>query len=96
MKATRVIDFYHCKNPGDYYISEVNEHDHGCRQLSFFCPCGCGIYAGIRIHDDLQQKDNPGTWAWNGNWDCPTATPSILINGGHWHGYLTNGEFVTA
>jgi len=32
-------------------------------------------------------------WQWDGNEDNPTVTPSININNGHWHGYLTGGVF---
>ena len=92
VKATRVADFDHAKNPGDFFLTPPNEHEGGSRRLSFLCPCGCGTLAGIRVRDDRQTP--PGVWGWDGDEDKPTATPSILIGNGHWHGYLTNGEFV--
>lgn len=59
--------------------------------LMFTCPCGCGKMGGLTI-------DRPGThgWVWNGDRVNPTFTPSILqTNGCRWHGYLTNGEFIS-
>lgn len=96
VKATRVSCFDECKNPGDFYITEPSPVEDGNRRLSFLCPCGCGDLCGIRIRDDGQQTT--GAWAWNRNVDCPTVTPSIRIMSSeiteHWHGHLTNGEFV--
>lgn len=59
--------------------------------LLFTCPCGCGKIGGLTI-------DRIGIhgWVWNGDRINPTLTPSILqTNGCWWHGYLTNGEFVS-
>jgi hypothetical protein len=96
MKANRVSDFDGCKNPGDYFLTDPNPLENNSRRLSFLCPCGCGDLCGIRVRNDGQQVD--GNWGWNGNPDKPTTTPSIDIKdgkgGSHWHGYLTNGEFV--
>lgn len=89
-KANRVADYDHAKNAGDYFLS--NENDAGEIRLSFICPCGCGVLAGIKVRRDGQQIG--GAWGWNGDVDRPTTTPSINIDNGHWHGYLTNGEFV--
>lgn len=36
----------------------------------------------------------PRIWAWDGNEDKPTLTPSIHCTG-IWHGYLTNGRLVS-
>lgn len=89
--AKRVIDFDHCNETGDFFLTPPNPHDNGNRRISFLCPCGCGSLCGIRIRDDGQQIH--GAWGWDGNEDTPTVTPSININNGHWHGYLTNGIF---
>lgn len=92
VKANRVADYDHCKSAGDYYITEPNPHEGGMRRLSFLCPCGCGDLCGIKIRDD--GRNVGGAWGWNGNWDSPTATPSIRVGPGeHWHGYLTDGVF---
>lgn len=71
-------DFESCINPGDFYIKND--------RLSFLCPCGCGLLAAISI-------TGKNAWDFNGNLEKPTASPSILINQGHWHGYLTDGVF---
>ena len=90
VQANRVADFSAAKNPGDFFVTAFNPHEQ-CRRLSFLCPCGCGDLAGIRIRDDGQQVD--GAWSWNRSEDKPTCQPSILIDRGHWHGYLTDGVF---
>jgi len=90
VKAQNCSDFDSCKDPGNFYLTPSQD---GARRLSFLCPCGCGTLAGIRVRDDGTQVD--GAWAWDRNEVAPTCTPSILINQGHWHGYLTNGEFVS-
>lgn len=91
VKATHVLDFEGAKNPGDFFITSPDVC--GNRRLSFLCPCGCGVLCGIRVRDDGTTLDR--AWAWDRNRDAPTCTPSILINQNHWHGYLTNGEFVS-
>lgn len=40
-------------------------------------------------------------WAWNGNREAPTLTPSILVHAYEgwstgWHGYLTDGKLIDA
>lgn len=89
--ANRVADYDNANNPGDYFITEPNERDGNMRMLHFLCPCGCCALCGIRIRDDGQNIE--GAWGWNVDWDKPTTTPSININHGHWHGYLTDGVF---
>lgn len=92
--AHRVEDYEHCRQLGDFFIAEKNKHEPGCRRLNFLCPCGCGSLCGIRIRDDGERRDN--CWGWNKDQDKPTCTPSIDINHGHWHGWLTNGVFTLA
>jgi hypothetical protein len=48
--------------------------------LSFYCK-GCKEYHGIRVEGDVHPK-----WAFNGDFEKPTLSPSILIRSGH---YLT-------
>ena len=91
VKATRVSGFDECKNPGDFFFTEPNEAEGGARRLSFLCPCGCGDLCGIRVNDDGSQEHY--AWSWNLDKDKPTTHPSININNGHWHGYLTDGVF---
>lgn len=93
VKANKVADFDHCKQPGDFFLTMPSSLEGGCRRISFLCPCGCGDLCGIKVRDDGQQIN--GAWAWDGNHDAPTVSPSILIKPDHWHGYLTAGEFVS-
>lgn len=67
--------------------------------------CGDDVHGGI-VHLPIRVGESlasPMCWAWNGNKESPTLTPSILINGGdghggrveYWHGFLTDGKLVT-
>lgn len=56
-------------------------------RLIFGCPCGCGTCAGVTV------KPFPNGWEFNGDKLKPTLQPSIDINRGHWHGWLTDGVF---
>lgn len=51
--------------------------------MHFACPCGCGKIGAISFDK------------WNLVSDMPriNVTPSIDFDSGHWHGFLTDGEF---
>ena len=87
VQAHRVADYSECRYPGNFFLSPPSAD--GIRRLSFLCPCGCGMLCGINVGP----ADGAKVWAWNGDEEKPTATPSININMGHWHGYLTDGVF---
>lgn len=83
----QVADFDACQNPGDgYFVGDPPG------RLSFLCPCGCGMLAGISLKPAIEQG-----WTWNGDRDKPDCNPSVFINpqSNHWHGYLRNGVFET-
>lgn len=90
-KATQKAGYAACSAAGDFYLTPL-EPGSPYRRLSFLCPCGCGILAGVRVRADGVQDGS--AWGWNKSEQCPTTQPSILINGNHWHGYLTDGNFV--
>ena len=88
--ARRVEDFDHTKNPGDFFLTPLDVE--GNRRLTFLCPCGGDHLAGIVVGP--KGRKAPPVWEWDGNEDCPTATPSIAIGLPQcWHGYLTAGVF---
>lgn len=61
--------------------------------LGFRCPCGCGREGYLPLDRDSKHP----SWSWDGNLEKPTLTPSVLqIGGCQWHGWLRNGEWVTA
>ena len=82
----QVADFDALEKAGDgYFVGDPPG------RLSFNCPCGCGVLAGISLKPAV-----PNGWEWNGDRDKPDCNPSILIKNGtgeHWHGYLRNGIF---
>lgn len=88
VNARRVEDYEHCEEPGDFFLTEPDGQ--GVRCLQFLCPCGCCSLCGIRVKTG---EKIPIAWEWDGNEDHPTTKPSININNGHWHGYLTGGVF---
>ena len=60
----------------------------------FRCPCGCGKEGWLPVNGE----GSPGpSWEWDGNRERPTLAPSVLqLSGCRWHGWLRNGEWVTA
>ena len=63
----------------DSVLSELSEDS--C--FSFWCP-GCKLTHSVRVLTDR-------SWWWNGSFDKPTFTPSILETSGHYaYGFSTN------
>jgi len=90
VKAVRVDDIRSEEGmrPG---AVEFREIEGTVRGIAFRCPCACGYESYLPVNI----LDRP-SWQWNGSFDAPSTTPSILQSGlpCKWHGYLTNGEFV--
>lgn len=53
--------------------------------LSFWCE-GCESHHGVHVTGEHQHK-----WGWNGSYDRPTFTPSVLVRSGH---YLFGTEWM--
>lgn len=53
--------------------------DYGQGHYGFFCP-GCLCDHVVRVSADRQNAG--GNWGWNGSFEMPTFTPSILVFGG--------------
>lgn len=70
---------------------ELRQLDGEVAGIAFRCPCGCGYESWLPIKPDERG------WQWDGDFEAPTLTPSILQSGlpCKWHGYLTAGEFVS-
>lgn len=62
------------------------------RGFHFRCPCGCGDVGSVIVA-------GPRAWQfWNGSKEKPTVRESVLLytNGQpHWHGYLTDGVWLS-
>lgn len=81
----------------------VGDHPGVTAHIQFVCPHGkrCGVFlAPTFIPRPADDKCN--AWAWDGNVDQPTITPSINCiaekdgkptGGCGWHGFITNGRF---
>lgn len=46
-------------------------------ELAFHCP-GCDSYHAVRVNGDKRPR-----WNWNGQYEKPTFSPSILVQSGH-------------
>lgn len=74
--------------PGSISVA-IKPGDRG--QLWYCCPCGCGTISVLRVGNGHKPDKSP-SWHWNGSTDRPTLTPSVH-HVGHWHGWLTDGEW---
>lgn len=84
------------QKPGDFaWEFDFTHFDHGAKPTDerltlYFCLPGQTQWSPIHV-----QRGQPGdaaTWGWDGNFDKPTVTPSVLQNG-EWHGHLQAGRF---
>jgi hypothetical protein len=86
----------------DKYGNPVPER-HGVG-VTFDCPCGCGTNCYVPFANPLDgqpphdTRPNLPTWQRTGEtFESLTLTPSIRRVGGcGWHGFITNGEALTA
>ncbi len=64
-------------------------------RLAFACPKEPGrlCTGGSGIIVGLTKPACKPSWAWDGNADRPTLTPSIDCKACGWHGWLQSGEF---
>lgn len=85
----------------DIDLCTVARYPGATAHIIFVCPNGrrCGVFLGPR-HVDRPADDSHCIWAWNGDRDRPTITPSInclsekdgMPTGGcGWHGFITTG-----
>jgi hypothetical protein len=101
VSAVVVEDLFANPRPGQIKYGRWNTDpdDAPAAYLHFRCPCGCECVGSLNF------RAYPGSampvWTWNGDEAKPTCTPSIgfygrnaIEDGHHWHGYLTDGEFV--
>ena len=69
--------------------------------ILFVCPLGkrCGVFLGP-VAETRRNEREPCVWAWDGNIERPTITPSINCiaekdgkptGGCGWHGFITAG-----
>lgn len=63
-------------------------------RLLFLCPHCRNAHIGIKL---ATWPQGPQVWEWNGVQDLEhlTVTPSINCHS-HWHGFITDGEVLTA
>ena len=66
--------------------------------LGAHCPA-CNMEHSFRIDADYWQREGLDVWKWDGNWERPTFTGSMLSNKRQWpgyprcHSYLENGRW---
>jgi hypothetical protein len=80
--------------PGDFawdFDSDLLGGDHSKpTHYLYICLPGETNLTAIEVQQGNNQH-GPRTWAWDGNEDKPTLSPSILFPG-TWHGYLKSGR----
>jgi hypothetical protein len=93
----RRVDEGALESPGDFYWDAHNDADPTIVSIIFLCPA-CGAWHGTPV-----KPGSSNGWEWNGDKDRPTLSPSMLFSGGHienpdcrWHGYLRDGQWITA
>ena len=78
--------FEELQSPG-VFVWATHPGSLGNDSIHFRCPCGCDSSLSVPV-------TGPKAWAWNGDVQFPTLTPSIKrLDHCRWHGFLTDGEF---
>ncbi len=78
------------KTPGSFRLEPHPALLPGQFDFIYFCPCGCGREAELRIGQEFKPGGDRPSWRWNGSHAEPTLDPSVN-HVGHWHGWLRNG-----
>ena len=76
---------------GSFYVTDPDSD----KEQSFWycCPCGCKQIGPLTIGNGFKPDFSP-SWKWNGSLDKPNLEPSVHhLN--HWHGYLTDGVWIS-
>lgn len=55
------------------------------------CPCGCGERYNLDF--DIHPEMPPPKWKWDGNYETPTLSGTIILHGCGWRGNLIKGWF---
>lgn len=69
--------------------------------IFYVCPCGCGVARAIPVRIASEDPGDGPEWLWDENREAPTLSPSVNIlssygRDSHWHGWLRNGQWVSA
>ena len=67
------------KDDGSPFSSDDPVELTGCYSFWFFCP-GCEIAHKVDTYPDGNKTSKPG-WTFDGNYDAPTFSPSLLVRG---------------
>lgn len=81
------------QNPGEWAVRWATNKGVRYRNMWFVCP-GCS-----ELHAVPLEPERPGGWTWDAK--AQSLTPSIQVvghgeDGCDWHGWVRNGELVTA
>lgn len=78
-------------SPGEWQIRRFREDGETSLRIVFGCPRQPGNVCGVPLLP--KRLPNGAGWAWDGDIEQPTLTPSINCVGGcGWHGFVTKGE----
>lgn len=78
-------------------VRAVDDHGLCYEVLAFVCP-GCALDGSTGLHLlPVNSTTKKPSWTWDGNYEAPTLSPSILSNGHgqgrRCHSFLTAGVF---
>ena len=92
------------RTPGQFEIhrNKLEGRPSVCAHIEFICPNRrhCALFLGRQFEAKRNDRE-PNVWAWDGNEEKPTITPSINCiaekdgkptGGCGWHGFITGGE----
>lgn len=72
----------------------LQDFESGVTHFNFVCPCGCRGFSALPL--DKDRNDSNHSWAWDGNREAPTLSPSIFrAHSCGWHGFFRAGVWET-
>ena len=84
-------EFHARRQAGSFYLGDQDTDG----EISFWycCPCGCERVGLLTVGNGFKPEDGP-SWSWNGSDEKATLLPSVH-HVGHWHGWLTDGIWIS-
>jgi len=68
----------------------LKDYPSGVTHLRYVCPCGCRGFGEIPVTAVADAAKH--SWAWDGNREAPTLSPSIFrAHSCGWHGFFVAG-----
>lgn len=73
-------------------VRTIDGVEHRCRGIFARYPDGSAAHLPVRpVPEQMKDLNGGHSWAWNGDLNRPTLTPSVHIVGS-WHGWIRDGH----